>query len=86
MGDEEVRTRPKHLKQDVMWSIEKLYRMERDPYATGFETWSYKQDLLLLKWWIDDMINQCGTYAGEEEFIEAHEKKRMWDKLKQRER
>jgi len=60
--------------------------MERDPYATGFETWSYKQDLLLLKWWIDDMINQCGTYAGEEEFIEAHEKKRMWDKLKQRER
>ena len=82
MGDEEVRTRPKHLKQDVMWSIEKLYRMERDPYATGFETWSYKQDLLLLKWWIDDMINQCGTYAGEEEFIEAHEKRRMWNALK----
>lgn len=58
--------------------------MERDPYATGFETWSYKQDLLLLKWWIDDMINHCGTYAGEEEFIEAHEKRRMWQELKKK--
>lgn len=82
MEDEDVRTRPKHLKQDVMSGIEKLYRMTIDPYATGFETWSYKQDLLLLKWWLDDMIEQCGHYQGEDEFIEAHEKRKMWNTLK----
>ena len=84
MEDDDVRTRPKHLKQDVMWGIEKLYRMTTDPYATGFETWSYKQDLLLLKWWLDDLIKECGHYVGEDEFIEAHEKRRMWKALKEK--
>ena len=84
MEDDDVRTRPKHLKQDVMWDIQKLHMMERDPYATGFETWSYKQDLLLLKWAIDEMLEKAGTYTDEKEFIEAHEKRRMWKALKEK--
>jgi len=82
--DEELRLRPRHLKQSVMWDIQKLHMMERDPYATGFETWSYKQDLWLLKWAIDEMLEKAGTYAGEKEFIEAHEKRKMWEKLKKK--
>lgn len=83
MTDEaELRTKPKYIKHDVVWSIDKLYRMATDPYATGYETWSYKQDLLLLKWWLDDLVDQCGTYVDEEEFKKAHEKRKMWDTLK----
>ena len=33
-----------------------------------------------------EMLEKAGTYSGEKEFIEAHEKRKMWDKLKQRER
>lgn len=48
------------------------------PYNDGFTGMSCKQELYMLKCWLDDEYNKLPTFAGEESW----EQKRMWDLLK----
>ena len=67
------------------WDINKIYGeiskiayAENDSRSTGFITWGCKQDLYQLKWFIEQKLSKCSTYAGEEEYLKEHEKKETW--------
>jgi hypothetical protein len=47
-------------------------------YNDGFTQMSCKQELYMLKCWLDDEYSKLPTFSGEE----AWEQKRMWDLLK----
>ncbi len=46
-----------------------IYHKATDMYETGFITWEYKKQLLELKWFLDEVLPKCSTYAGEAEWI-----------------
>jgi hypothetical protein len=46
-----------------------IYHKATDNYETGFVTFEYKKQLLELKWFLDEALTKCSTYAGEEEWI-----------------
>ena len=71
------------------WNIEKIYSeiskisyAESDPRMDGFVTWGCKQDLYQLKWYIEDRLDKCSTYSGEDEFIRKREKQKTFKALK----
>ena len=53
-----------------------------DPRMDGFTTWGCKKDLIMLKYYIDDILAKCSTYVGEEEFINELEANRTFELLK----
>ena len=54
----------------------------------GFTLWRYKQDLWLLKYHVDELLNKCSTFVGEKDWIDEVEKElhqiKVWDKLKEK--
>jgi hypothetical protein len=43
-------------------------------YNDGFMAFGIKQDMLRLKWILDDALARCPTFVGEAEFVDKHEK------------
>jgi hypothetical protein len=68
----------KKIEQDI-W---KIASAASDPRMDGFTTWGCKQDLILLKYFIDDMLEECPTYSLEKEFINNLEAERTFALLK----
>ena len=73
----------------IRWNTDKIlndiYLMglhATDPRATGWETWPIKQDLYKIKWLVDQQLAKCSTFAGEQEFLDEHEKEEMMKVLK----
>ena len=66
------------IEQDI-W---KIHFAESDPRMDGFTTWGCKKDLIMLKYYIDDILAKCSTYVGEEEFINELEANRTFELLK----
>ena len=52
-----------------------------DKYETGFITWEYKKQLLELKWFLDEALPKCSTYAGEAEWIAEQKADRAFKKI-----
>lgn len=61
--------------------ISKISYAESDPNATGFETWRCKQDLYRILWHIEEKLNQCSNYTGEEEFLKDRQREITWKVL-----
>ncbi len=57
------------IKQEI-WKIKFAVTDHR---MDGFVTWGYKQDLIRLKYYIDDQLAACPTYTPEKEFIDKLE-------------
>lgn len=55
---------------------------EDDPYMDGFVTWGCKRDLYEILWYVEDKLDKCSTYAGEEDFIKERNIDKMWKVLK----
>lgn len=55
---------------------------ENDPYMDGFVTWGCKRDLYEILWYVEDKLDKCSTYAGEEDFIKERNIDKMWKVLK----
>jgi hypothetical protein len=51
------------------------------PYETGFVSAVYKRQLVEMKWFIEDLLEDIGTFAGEEEW----EQERLIQLLKRKE-
>jgi hypothetical protein len=68
----------KTIEQEI-WKIK--YAVS-DPSMDGFTTWGCKQDLIVLKYFIADMLADCPTYSVEEEFINKIEADRTFALLK----
>ena len=47
----------------------------------GYTTWPCKQDLYRVKFELDSMLKKCPTYASEQEWLEEHNKKLVWQAL-----
>jgi hypothetical protein len=53
------------------------------PYNDGYTQWEIKQDLYRIKWLVDAILKDSGTFVGEEDFLKEHEKHVMWRNLRQ---
>ena len=54
-----------------------------DKYETGYVTFEYKKQLLELKWYLEEALPQCSTYAGESEWIAEQNAVRALKKISQ---
>jgi hypothetical protein len=63
---------------DITNHISKIAWAESDKHMDGFVTWGCKQDLYQILWFVENKLRNCSTYAGEEEFVEQHNKKETW--------
>jgi len=53
-----------------------------DPRMDGFTTWGCKKDLIMLKYYIKDLLEECDSYSIEQEFIDELEASRTFKLLK----
>lgn len=53
-------------------------------YNDGFTAWGCKQDLIQVKYYLDDLLSNLPKFHGEEEYVRDLEKQQTWRKLKQR--
>lgn len=68
----------------IITDIQSMQYNATDMRMDGFVTWGVKQDLYKIKWAVDEALSKCSYYAGEEEFLEEHEKEQMWKTLNQK--
>lgn len=54
--------------------IDKITFAESDPRMDGFTTFGCKQDLYQILFYVQDKLNRCSTYAGEEDWIKENDK------------
>lgn len=50
-------------------------------YNDGFTAWYCKQDLLKVKYQLEEILATAPKFAGEEEFIRELDKNKVWKKL-----
>ena len=67
---------------DLKEGISKIGYAESDTRMDGFVTWGCKQDLYQLLWHIEDTLDKCSTYAGEDIFVRDREKQQTIKALK----
>ena len=58
----------------IKHEIDKIAFAESDPHMDGFVTFSCKQDLYRVLFYVQDKLNKCSTYAGEEDWIKEDDK------------
>jgi hypothetical protein len=65
----------------IIQDLYKCYHATTDPRMDGYTTWPCKQDLYRVKFELDSMLKKCPTYAPEQEWLEEHNKKLVWQAL-----
>jgi hypothetical protein len=68
--------------EQIIAQCQKMYHAANNPHMTGFVNWPCKQDLYRVKFAVDEMLHNTGTFAGETEWLEEQEKLKMWKVLK----
>jgi len=68
--------------RDIETQINKITWAATDPRMDGFNTWARKKELYHLLWHIEDSLDKCSTYAGEEAFVREREKTKTFNALK----
>lgn len=58
----------------VKHEIDKIAFAESDPRMDGFVTFGCKQDLYQLLFYVQEKLNKCSTYHGEEEWVNENGK------------
>ena len=73
------------------WGVEEIQQQLRacqaqvaSPYNDGFTAWACKQDLLQIKYDLDEFLKTAPKFAGEEEYIHDLEKKTVLKTLTRR--
>ncbi len=71
----------------IINEIRLCYREAASSYNDGWTAWSCKQDLYRVKFELDEMLKNCPTFAGEQEWLKEQkieqDKQRAWRELKQ---
>ena len=52
----------------VRITLRSLAYQAQSPYETGFVSINYKRQLMEMKWFIEDLLEDVGTFAGEEQW------------------
>ena len=63
-------------------SLRQLAHAANDVYETGFVTVQYKRQLVEMKWFIEDLLDNVSYFAGEE----AWEQERLVQVLKKKDK
>lgn len=58
----------------IKHEIDKIAFNESDPRMDGFVTFGCKQDLYRILFYVQDKLNKCSTYHGEEEWVNENGK------------
>ena len=69
----------------IVSELEKCYWATTDPQMDGFTTWRCKQDLYRVQFALEDMLKNCPSYAGEQEWLDQQQLERdqrqVWSTL-----
>ena len=65
----------------VRITLRSLAYQAQSPYESGFVSALYKRQLVEIKWFIEDLLEDIGTFTGEEEW----EQERLIQLLKRKE-
>jgi hypothetical protein len=68
----------------IIGHLQQCYHSTTDPYQDGFTGWHCKKDLLRVKLALDDMLENCPTFVGEDEWLEEQAKEKTWEILKKK--
>lgn len=71
-------------REKIEQEIWKIKYAAIDPRMDGFVTWGCKKDLILLKYYVDEALAECPTYAGEQEFIDEIEAEKTFKILQKK--
>ena len=69
---------------DLQRQVDACSAQMNSGYNDGFTQWHCKQDLLILKYQLDEILRTAPTFAGEEEFIEQLDKTIVWKRLNEK--
>jgi hypothetical protein len=67
---------------DIESQLHSCYAQASSGYNDGFVSRSCKHDLIRLKYIIDNMLENCPDFVGDDELIEELEKEKTWRVLK----
>jgi hypothetical protein len=67
---------------DVMSQINSLARECTSPYNDGFVGWGCKQDLYQIQEAVNEALQRCPAFSGEQEWLTEREQKRIIKILK----
>ncbi len=55
-----------------------------DTYNDGFVQWHCKQDLLIVKYQLDEILRTAPKFADEDKFIDQLDKQLVWKRLNEK--
>ena len=64
-------------KSEICNEISKITFAATDPKMDGFNTWGCKKDLYEILWFVEDELDKCSTYAGEDEFVKRRAQEQL---------
>lgn len=67
---------------DVISQIRRAGAEINSSYNDGFTSWEIKQDLYLIKFFLDEVLAKSSKFSGEEAWLEEQSKKQVWATLK----
>jgi len=65
----------------VISECQKMYFGANDPYVTGWNNWSCKQDLYRVKFAVDEMLAKTTTFSDEPEWLAEQQLQRDQQKV-----
>ena len=72
----------------IDWNVDEIKRelnkiaiAENNVYETGFNTVKCKEDLYRILWHVEDLLEKCSTYSGEDEWLRKREKQKTFKAL-----
>jgi|TARA_B100001094_G_scaffold329460_1_gene392262 hypothetical protein len=67
---------------DIMSKIRKMNGEMNSPYNDGYVSWGIKQDLYILKFFLDKVVADAPTFVGEDEWLQDREQEVIMEILK----
>jgi len=67
---------------DIISQIRQIAAECKSPYNDGFTGSSLKTDLYQIKFFLDEVINECPEFEGEQDWLEEHRKELVVKYLK----
>jgi hypothetical protein len=69
---------------DIQHQLSACSAQVNSRHNDGFTAWYCKQDLLVVKYQLDELLRTAPKFAGEEEFVAELDKKLVWQQLRQK--
>lgn len=69
---------------DIQRQISACSANMNNQYNDGFVQWHCKQDLLIVKYQLDEILRTASKFADEDQFIEQLDKQLVWKRLNEK--